>query len=515
MDRNVTDHKIDITINSFELYVEDNSDDDLQPVENTPQSGPQKRLKGKGKATDSEVTTISSTSISTTDETIMFNKITLDDYDLEYSSDDFDAPVVKRPFLSESTKSDFRITKLTSAAVESSTTASKTSLTSLKPSKPVPTAFKSAATSVKSSFCPVSVDKASDIKEGPKKISKRVMTIKTTVKNIWKPAYLQPLYDLVHTTNLLVTHTFAFTNYPEDYTFQVNSIYYDVMASPESHFKAFFRLAGLSEAEQTKQFACFPLRTTFVPCYMTLNNKIIHYHVLKSKKNPKTGSKLGTWGAVVDLNKKAFKHQGFQKSLRFQGILETDRVIVCIIKQNTDTSRKSPKTNAEKKVDGNQTEHIKGLSQADLKSTKGKCVLIGPGRRDLIYCMKETSIVEEKQTLIFTKNSRSKYSRHFRYLRKRTQPFVVQKAKAILSRSESNFVDLKKFVQYIKTRGSVKATLYEYYGNETTKSKETYFPESEFDFRVDQKCNLYYGNLFIARIRGFSLNLRITLLIAL
>ncbi|KAG1364811.1 hypothetical protein G6F61_013647 [Rhizopus arrhizus] len=167
MDRNVTDHKIDTTINSFELYVEDNSDDDFQPVvtarkrksrENTPQSGLQKRLKGKGKATDSEVTTTSSTGISTADKTIMFNKITLDDYDLEYSSDDFDAPVVKRPFLSESTKSAFRITKSTSAAVESSTTA-----------------FNSAATSIKSSFCPVPVDKASDIKEGPKKISKPIV----------------------------------------------------------------------------------------------------------------------------------------------------------------------------------------------------------------------------------------------------------------------------------------------------------------------------------------------------
>ncbi|KAG1314723.1 hypothetical protein G6F62_013877 [Rhizopus arrhizus] len=105
------------------------------------------------------------------------------------------------------------MTKSASAAVESSATASKTSLTSLKPSKPAPTVFNSAATSVKSSFCPVTVDKASDIKEGPEKISKRVMTIKTTVKNIWKPAYLQPLYDLVHTTNLLVTHTFAFTKY--------------------------------------------------------------------------------------------------------------------------------------------------------------------------------------------------------------------------------------------------------------------------------------------------------------
>ncbi|KAG1641913.1 hypothetical protein G6F44_005356 [Rhizopus delemar] len=597
---------------SFELYVEDNTDDGFQPVVTA------------RKRKNSEVITTSSTGISTTDEPTVFNRITLEDNDLEYSSDDFDAPIIKRPFLSELTKSASRITKPTSTTVESSTTASKTSLTSSKPSKLVPTAFKSAATSVKSSFCPVPVDKASDIKEGPKKISKGVMTIKTTVKNIWKPAYLQPLYGLVHTTNLLVTHTFAFTkyiylqelatnenfalnnfmtkdffveiflslvlskggnsarlkdttkdyrrliskykeayfedagytppnlpyaqqialfectkiqtayynnikahfgnrlrslinsskaikeairkkiyqpcnqvklaiakkempevgllddklrtqlngflsSYPEDYTFQENSIYYDVMANPKNHFKAFFRLAELPEAEQMKRIQ-------------------------------KTGSKFETWGAVVDLNKKAFKHQGFQKSLRFQGTLETDGIGVSIIKQNTNTSRKSPKPNTEKKVNGNQTEHIEGLGQADLKSTEGKCVLIDPGRRDL---MKETSTVEEKQTLIFTKNNRSKCSRHFRYLRKRTQLFVVQKAEAILSRSEPNSVNLRKFVQYIKTRVSVKTTLYEYYGNETTKSKETYFPESEFDFRVDQKCNLYYGNLFIAKIRGF------------
>jgi hypothetical protein len=196
------------------------------------------------------------------------------------------------------------------------------------------------------------------------------------------------------------------SSYPENYTFEENSIYYGIMASPKNHFKAFFRLAELTEAEQTKYFACFPLRTTFIPCYMTLDSKIIHYHVLKSKKNLKTGSKFETWGAVVDLNKKTFKHQGFQKSLRFQGTLETDGVGVSIIKQNTDTSRKLPKPNTKKKVDGNQTEHIEGLGQADLKSTEGKCVLIDPGRWDLMYCMKEASTVEEKQTLIFTKNNR-------------------------------------------------------------------------------------------------------------
>ncbi|KAG1023391.1 hypothetical protein G6F43_014206 [Rhizopus delemar] len=95
----------------------------------------------------------------------MFNKITLEDNDLEYSGDDFDVPAIKRFFLGESTKSASRIAKSTSAAVESSTIASKASINSPKPSKLVPTAFKSAATSVK----------ASDIKEGPKKISKLIV----------------------------------------------------------------------------------------------------------------------------------------------------------------------------------------------------------------------------------------------------------------------------------------------------------------------------------------------------
>ncbi|EIE83124.1 hypothetical protein G6F46_009243 [Rhizopus delemar] len=84
------------------------------------------------------------------------------------------------------------------------------------------------------------------------------------------------------------------SSYPKDYTFQKNSIYYVVMASPKSHFEAFFRLAELSEAEQTKQFACFPLHTAFIPCYIALDSKIIHYHVLKGKRNPKTGSKFDT-----------------------------------------------------------------------------------------------------------------------------------------------------------------------------------------------------------------------------
>jgi hypothetical protein len=72
----------------------------------------------------------------------------------------------------------------------------------------------------------------------------------------------------------------------------LHTIYYDVKASPENHFKAFSKLAELFESEQLKQFSCFPLRTSFIPCYMTLDSKIIHHHILKSKKKPTTESKF-------------------------------------------------------------------------------------------------------------------------------------------------------------------------------------------------------------------------------
>lgn len=102
--------------------------------------------------------------ISTKDEPTILNEITLDDYDLEYSGDDFDEPVLKRLLLCESTRSALSINESTSAAAESSTAASRTSLVSPNPGKPTPTTFTSVANSVKYSSCPASVDKAGDTK---------------------------------------------------------------------------------------------------------------------------------------------------------------------------------------------------------------------------------------------------------------------------------------------------------------------------------------------------------------
>ncbi|KAI7903813.1 uncharacterized protein BX663DRAFT_530526 [Cokeromyces recurvatus] len=210
---------------------------------------------------------------------------------------------------------------------------------------------------------------------------------------------------------------------------------------------------------------------------MTVDSKIVNFHILKNKKPAK--DKIKTWAQVTDLKKKkAFKEQGLNKSLHFEGILETDGNGVSILKQNTATTRKKKLTE-----DSPGTSKKEGGTRSDNDAhANGRCVLIDPERRDILYCMKETSVVKHKEVLVFTKNDRSRRSRHFRTLQKSTKPSMVESAEALLSKTPSSTVDVFKFVDYIKTRSSVKKVLNQYYGNETKSSKDLYFPGSLFDF---------------------------------
>ncbi|KAI7898397.1 uncharacterized protein BX663DRAFT_555906 [Cokeromyces recurvatus] len=172
----------------------------------------------------------------------------------------------------------------------------------------------------------------------------------------------------------------------------------------------------------------------------------------------------------------AFKEQGLNKSLHFEGTLETGGIGVSILKQNTATTRKKKLTE-----DSPETSKKEGGPRSD--------------NDKLVW----SSI---RKFLFFTKNDRSKRSRHFRTLRKSTKPSMVESAEALLSKTPSSTVDVVKFVDYIKTRSSVENVLNQNYGNETKSSKDLYFPGSLFDFRVDEKSNLYFGHLFVLNIRG-------------
>ncbi|KAI8083294.1 uncharacterized protein B0P05DRAFT_610463 [Gilbertella persicaria] len=280
-----------------------------------------------------------------------------------------------------------------------------------------------------------------------------------------------------------------------------NSIYYDVKAHPEKHFNAFYKIAKLLETEAAKTFNCFPIKTSFIPSYITLDSKIVHHHILKQKTSFKAEQKFEIWSNVVNLNKKSFKPQGLNKSLRFQGTIETDGICASVLKQNITTGKKQPRMN-NKKTDTIDEEYVENILPATLKENQGKYVLIDPGRRDLMFCMQESSTKEKPQILKYTKITRNKLTRHNKILSKQNTPESVKIAQLILSKTVSSSVDITKFRDYIKTRASVTHVLTRYYANETMTINESYFPGSVTEFSIRRGC-LYYGDLFVINFRGY------------
>ncbi|KAI8086847.1 uncharacterized protein B0P05DRAFT_578073 [Gilbertella persicaria] len=283
------------------------------------------------------------------------------------------------------------------------------------------------------------------------------------------------------------------STYPNNYKFEKNFIYYNVKAHPEKHFNAFYKIAKLLETEAAKTFNCFPIKTSFIPSYITLDSKI--------KTSFKAEQKFEIWSNVVNLNKKSFKPQGLNKSLRFQGTIETDGICASVLKQNITTGKKQPRMN-NKKTDTIDEEYVENILPATLKENQGKYVLIDPGRRDLMFCMQESSTKEKPQILKYTKITRNKLTRHNKILSKQNTPESVKIAQLILSKTVSSSVDITKFGDYIKTRASVTHVLTRYYGNETMTINESYFPGSVTEFSIRRGC-LYYGDLFVINFRGY------------
>ncbi|ORE09056.1 hypothetical protein BCV72DRAFT_321325 [Rhizopus microsporus var. microsporus] len=283
-------------------------------------------------------------------------------------------------------------------------------------------------------------------------------------------------------------------SYLNNYKFKKDSIFYDVKSNTECHYMAFMKIAELFDSEGLRQFSCFPLRTTSIPCYMTLDFKIVHCNVLKNKTAPKMDNKFQNWGSVVNTNNKAFKDQGMNISLCFQDTIETDGVGASIIKQNTTINRKMAQPKTKYKESEDVARYMESLIQEELNEAKSMCVLMDSERRDLLHCM-ETSTAQNKQVMVYTKMTRTKVSSHYRILQKKTKPASVKSSEAKLAKTKSSSVKIEEYETYIKTRASVEKVLCSYYGNETLQTKQTYFSNHCFDFHLKNKADLYFGHL--------------------
>ncbi|KAG2229785.1 hypothetical protein INT48_005312 [Thamnidium elegans] len=167
--------------------------------------------------------------------------------------------------------------------------------------------------------------------------------------------------------------------------------------------------------------------------------------ILKDSKRSKL-DKSSIWGKVVNISNEALKDQ---------------------VKQNFETSKSStsgPKNNVVKE----DFQYIEEIPKEELLATKGKAVLIDPGRRGLLYCMHEDSTAKKKKMYRYTRNQKAKElkSAKFRKLRQRFKPASIQERENKLSQCSSSTVNVDAYVEYLKVRVQVSPLLKEYYGNE-------------------------------------------------
>ncbi|KAJ2482397.1 hypothetical protein IWW56_001054 [Coemansia sp. RSA 2131] len=112
-------------------------------------------------------------------------------------------------------------------------------------------------------------------------------------------------------------------------------------------------------------------------------------------------------------------------------------------------------------------EYISDLSQAQLQSTAGRCVLVDPGRRDLLYMMHEESSVASKNVYRYTRCQQRRETRVTKYKKilEREKADIVDIAALECTLSAGSYIkpDIKLFEEYLAARAEVAERLTWFY----------------------------------------------------
>ncbi|KAJ2499038.1 hypothetical protein GGH96_003830 [Coemansia sp. RSA 1972] len=112
--------------------------------------------------------------------------------------------------------------------------------------------------------------------------------------------------------------------------------------------------------------------------------------------------------------------------------------------------------------------YIDELSQEYLQSTAGCCVLVDPGRRDLLFAMREDSMIQKKQIYRYTKcqqHRETKQTKYQKILQDVKKASTVDIAEAERTLGAGSFIkpDLALFKEYLVARAGVEAKLTVFY----------------------------------------------------
>ncbi|KAJ1770575.1 hypothetical protein IW140_003324 [Coemansia sp. RSA 1813] len=280
-------------------------------------------------------------------------------------------------------------------------------------------------------------------------------------------------------------------------------LYYDIKCDPVKHVKTFFLLARFFQQNKSRSFQCMPLRTQWIPCHVHIDKTILcQWFLGGTKKGQKLTNDL--WGEVFDINCWAVKSK--QGGKVFEGSVQTDGVSISILKKckakkktsnstdqtsgikTSDTANtastaktKTPKTKKGKSKDEFEFEYIESIDQDRLCVMEGSCVLIDPGRRDLLFCMHEYSSIGNPWLFRFTRNHKAKLTRSTKFRKileaaKKMYPDnAIIKAEQRLAEVSCITVNPDRFKRFIEVQAEVWPLLSKFYSctqtNSTTNKK--------------------------------------------
>jgi hypothetical protein len=253
------------------------------------------------------------------------------------------------------------------------------------------------------------------------------------------------------------------TSYPVRYTFEQNNIYYDAKANPHGHMMAFYHLVRLFEALTLPIFNCFPLCRTWIHGNATIDSKILCQNILERQWNNGI-NKMNLWVEIIDMNSAALKPQE-SDVLRFRETIQIDSMGVTVVKKRQVGKHQYIGL---QNIFVEPEPYIIDLNAQQHGEITGRCVTIDSGRRDLLYCVHENSIINAPRTYRYTKSCQNKMEKTKKYRRiyEAVKPQEVQNAEGALVNSRS--LDLQTFEKYLRNRAMVTEFLQRHYTESTT-----------------------------------------------
>jgi hypothetical protein len=273
------------------------------------------------------------------------------------------------------------------------------------------------------------------------------------------PEFIQTLYMLAPVLIAAASKRDKFTN---------NNLWYDIKSYPARHLNTSYELSALCETLGHNTFQAFPLRTTSIPCFIPLDIGIVMSHIfeLRSKEQQKwRQDPFAFWNTVFNLDGRPF----LQNNRTFTGWLRTDGESIHITRSLTGQktrygARKRKRGLSTKEADDIIFRCLQDVPQEELCRLRGKCILIDPNRRDILYAMHESSTSDNPIIFRYTsmgRRTRTAAKKHQNLLRCADNNIV--NAVNALSACNKKSVSTMKFNEYLTTRHVHRSTLDTFY----------------------------------------------------